>query len=187
MRNVSLLIASTFFACGLANAKTYQLAFTGKSVKKPPGCSGTTCSGISGADQLGLVFAGPTKLPANQCSSPLGNGWSLVSFTDGVNTLASLEAAGWTISSVDLSVCTDSTGKKVVSWSADFDLLFNYPSADYNAYSASTSSTAHPGEDFPGNFYYAIQIQDVVNGNLAGVAEDWNATKPGSWKLSKVP
>jgi hypothetical protein len=189
MRTADLLVASMLFACATANAATYQLTFTGKKLTPPPGCSNSFCSGVSGANQLDFVFSGTSRLPANRCSTPLDSGWNLVSFTDGANTLASLETAGWTIigSQTELYVCTNSTGKKIVSWEAGVELTYNYPSEDYYAYEAGVSSTAHAGQYYPGDFYYAIQIPHVVNGSTVGVAEDWNPAKPGSWKLKKTP
>jgi hypothetical protein len=161
-----------------AQGAAYLLQFIGKKLQQVP-----LYQPIQGADRLIMQFTGATAPAANACTDVTANGWGLVSFSDGIHSLASLEQEGWQLSTANLSVCTDATGKNILSWSGQFTLLYQYPSDDYYVYAALFEAPAAQGVNYPGPLFYGVQMQHWVDFGLHGVMEDWNPTSPGAWKL----
>lgn len=181
MRHFAVITLAGLLSCGAAHGAEYKLAFAGRKLSAAAGYPS-----IPGAHKLDMLFTGGTELAANGCTYVTNAGWDLASFTDGTHSLASLEQEGWLVSTVNLSVCTGTTAKTVVSWSGQFTLLHNYPSADYYAYSAIFENPAAQGQYYPGTLYYGVQILHFVNYLLVGVKEDWNPASPGAWRPSEL-
>jgi hypothetical protein len=132
MRSAHLLTALVFLAGSPAHAVTYQLAYAGGALAVAKGYLG-----VPGATRLRIVYSLPSLPSAGQCTA--SNITSLPkSYSDGSNTITSLTASGYTISTI-LSFCIAKTGTKIASWSFALSSYSTESRLPYYAYDASTS------------------------------------------------
>ncbi len=131
------------------------------------------------AKRLEFVITSNSPFPKNSCFNvPVS---AVTSFTDGVDTIQTLEAAGYTlVQNSPISLCSDATGRKVASWK--FIYGFSSPSkyqGKDNYYQANSF--------FPAN----LDIYDASTFLLAGYYEYGERTMrnllaPGTWKYKVV-
>lgn len=135
MRSAYLLAATVILAGAPANAATYQLAYAGKALAVEKGYLA-----VPGATKLKILYK-VSSLPApGQCTT--SNITSLPKYySDGSNTITSLTAAGYTISTT-FSFCMTKIGTKVASWSFALSSYSTESRLPYYAYDASTSHVA---------------------------------------------
>jgi hypothetical protein len=173
MRTVVVSSVGLLLGLGSANATTYQLTYTGHKMV------GQTEYGekpIRGVKHFSFVVQSTTPFPKSACVDIAPS--QVVTFTDGVDTPTSLTAAGYVVQTGNsFSVCTDGTGKKLVSWK----ILYAYIRVHgglkdyYDAGSIFPAQSPDPVEDL---VYFALQKR--TGGGR--VLENINTNNPGKWK-----
>jgi hypothetical protein len=174
MRSILLFGAAFLLAAGPAGAKTYQLIYTGGRLRPV-----SQVQHIPGAKRLEFVITSNSPFPKNSCFNvPVS---AVTSFTDGVDTIQTLEAAGYTLfQNGPISLCSDATGRKVVSWK--FVYSFSSPSKYQGRDNEYVAQSFYPAS---GNMYdeSEFQLAEVYNYKLL-IMEDQLA--PGTWKYKVV-
>ncbi len=161
-------VVAMMVSASAASAKTYVLTLTTQALKR---CKDSG-PGISGVTKLTVSFYSSTPFPASYD----GAYPAMYSFSDGVDTLASLTNAGFTVQYgyPFLYYGTDGSGKKITSWY----IRTNMPNdTDNNYYSWSFSS------NFEGESGGGIVFQTLPAGKTT--AQDCGL--PASAKFSTAP
>jgi len=158
---------------GAANATTYQLQYVGKHLVADP-----NYGGIPGAKNVNMTWAVPSISPG-KCST-FGASSYLMSYTDGANNLASLEAAGYSSSNTSVVIlCFNKAGTKVTQ---------------------TTVGVVFQTQPVQGTTYYYIvdNNQSVARGaeritleydnsGVGGVTARSAAKAPGKWTITALP
>ncbi len=158
-----------------ASAKTYQLTYTGNRLSvlgdyRP----------IRHAKRVVLVMESSTPYPKNECFTlPVT---ALSSLSDGADTMASLQAAGYTLNppTSSISLCTDAGGKQVVSWQImfEFDAVPQGGAYADEYYLSSLSAPPHN----PSVYDAAVFRTQNKKGGRVNYRGDGNLVSAGTWR-----
>jgi hypothetical protein len=168
MRNAFRILPALLLMAAPACAKTFQLKYTGGQLDRVSG------RGIRGAKRLVYVITSKKPFPKNSCFDvPLAE---VTAFTDGVDSIATLTAAGYTLDQTStLSLCSDASGRHILTWQINYTFSepSQYPGRD---------STYYSDTDNPASGYYdtcTFSIAEQHNYKIRGMA---NPRAPGTWK-----
>jgi hypothetical protein len=166
MRSAILIVASTLLAAAPAHAQAYRLIYTGKALA---GVKGYLA--LPGAKRLQIVYSLSSLPAAGQCTA--SNIKTLPqSYSDGTDTLTSLVASGYTITTI-LTFCMDKTGTKIPSWSFALNSYSTQSRLPYYTYEAKTSHVV--GTKTPDSV-----VWDAASGNYK------DSGRSGEWRLKTV-
>jgi hypothetical protein len=141
MRIGILLIAALVTAAHVAQAKTFELLYTGNRLTRTP-----DYRAIKHAKKILITVSSDRPFPANTCFDvPFQE---VTSMTDGVDTLQTLAAAGYTQypGNYTFNLCSDASGRHILSWTVV--IPFTAPTQfgnDQNGYAAGTFSSPPQG------------------------------------------
>ena len=166
MRSAHLLAASVILAGAQAQAQTYQLAYAGRALTVVKGYLT-----VPGATKLKILYTLPSLPPAGQCTS--ADITTLPkSYSDGSDTIPSLTAAGYTISTT-FGFCMAKSGTKIASWSFILTSYSTESRLPYYTYDAKTSHVV------------GTKTSDTVTWDAdAGYYKDTGAS--GVWRLKTL-
>lgn len=174
MRILGFLITCLTFMSVSAHAQTYLLTYTGKPLKVTKGDDP-----LPGATNIVLTYQFPAAYlpgPGGCANYNSAQGFAPSSYSDGANTLASLQAAGYGLSSV-IYFCLDSTGKKIVSWRVGM----SGATGDRNPYNYFQVQSAYNYMTYQ-NYKDAVELYiDVPGGIYYG-----DSAPAGKWKIKRI-
>jgi hypothetical protein len=171
MRNAFPTALALLLMAGAASAKTFQLTYTGGRLRHV-----SQYHGIPGEKKLVFVITSNQPFPKNTCFGvPLSE---VTSFTDGVDTIATLTAAGYILSQNSFfSLCSDTSGQHIRTWQIaygwtapsqyseednTYEVTSFYPEGDNGFYDQSSFVLAEH------NGYKTLEMEDVLT--------------PGTWR-----
>ena len=166
MRSAILVAASALLAATPAQAQTYRLIYSGKALA---GVKGYLA--VPGAKKLQIVYSLSSLPAAGQCTA--SDITTLPqSYSDGSDTMTSLAASGYTITTT-LTFCMDKTGTKIPSWSFALSSYSTQSRLPYYTYDAKTSHVT--GTKTPDSISW-----DAPAGNYK------DSGHSGGWRLKAV-
>ena len=173
MRIGILLIAALVTAAHVAQAKTFELLYTGNRLTRTP-----DYRAIKHAKKILITVSSDRPFPANTCFDvPFQE---VTSMTDGVDTLQTLAAAGYTQypENYTFNLCSDASGRHILGWTVE--IVFSAPTQfgdDQNFYGAETFSSPPEG-------LYDQSVFDIYKAlNKQIFYDDGNTATPGSWEF----
>jgi hypothetical protein len=168
LRNAFPILPALLLLAAPACAKTFQLTYTGGSLER------IGDRGIHGAKRLVYVITSKKPFPKNSCFDvPLAE---VTAFTDGIDSIATLTAAGYTLDQTStLSLCSDASGRHILTWQINY--TFSEPSQYPGKNNAYTSETYNPTSSYYDECTFTIAEQ--YNDKSKGMA---NPRAPGTWK-----
>jgi hypothetical protein len=173
MRIGILLIAALVTATHVAQAKTFELLYTGNRLTRTP-----DNRAIKHAKKILITVSSDRPFPANTCFDvPFRE---VTSMTDGVDTLQTLAAAGYTEypGNYTFNLCSDASGRHILGWTVEIPFLAPAQFGDdQNGYAVETFSSP------PEGFYDQIFFEIFKKANKPISYDDSNTVAPGSWEF----